>query len=180
MAGAPALAGLVFAGVQYYHGGGVLKTNDSGATWTLAYPDTYTPLAAASAVAIGGTVLATARVYAGLNVMQFGSLVRSDDAGVTWTDLSATLPIRHTGTGGVVANIFVSPTHPDTVFISMWDTGTPAQMGVFGSADGGLTWSEVGHLAARVAGANGLIQDGTAQTLYAATDAGVYRYFVAP
>jgi hypothetical protein len=158
----------------------VLKTADAGATWTLAYPDTYTPLAGASAVAVGGASPASTRIYAGLNVMQFGSLVRSDDGGVTWTDLSATLPIRHTGTGGYVANIVLDPAHPDTVFISMWDTSTPPQTRVFGSIDGGQTWTEVGHLDRRVAGPNGLLRDGTTRTLYAATEQGVYAYFVAP
>jgi hypothetical protein len=180
LAGAPLLANLVLAGVQYYHSGGVVKTADAGATWTLAYPDTYTPLAGASAVAVGGTLLASARIYAGLNVMQFGSLVRSDDGGAAWTDLSATLPIRHPGTGGYVANIVLDPAHPDAVFVSMWDTSTPAQTGVFGSVDGGQTWTEVGHLDPRVAGPNGLLRDGTTQTLYAATDQGVYAHFLAP
>ena len=125
------------------------------------------------------SALANARIYAGLNVQQFGSLVRSSDGGATWTDLSASLPIRSPGTGGVVSNIAISRADPDTVYISMWDTSTPAQVGVFSNTDAAQTWSEVGHLAARVAGPSGLLYDSATQTLYAATDSGVYRYFLA-
>ena len=178
LAAATSLSNFVVAGAQYYHGGGVLKTSDAGATWSLGYPGTYTPLAGASTVAVGGTALATARIYAGLNVMQAGSMVRSSDAGATWMDLSATLPIRGSSTGGIVGNIVVARAHPDMLFISMSDVSTPAQVGVFRSGDGGLTWSEVGHIPAHVAGPCALIYDDKTETLYAATDAGVYRYFL--
>ena len=180
MAAATPLANLVLAGAQYYHGGGVLKTPDGGATWTLAYSDTYSPLAGASAVAVGGSSVASARVYAGLNVMQAGSLVRSDDGGATWSDLSGGLPIRSTTAGGVVANVALDPAHPDAVFIAMSDIASPPTTGVFASADGGHTWTEVSHLAPRVSGADGLLRDGATRMLYAATDQGVYVYSLAP
>jgi hypothetical protein len=169
-------AGLVLAGAQYYHSGGVLKTSDGGASWTLAYGDAYTPLAGASALAAGGASAASATIYAGLNVMQFGSLVRSGDGGGTWTDLSAQLPLRGPGTGGYVANIALDPTQPDAVYISMWDTNTPARTGVFVSADRGQTWTEVGHLGLQVAGPNGFVLDAITRNLYAATAQGVYSY----
>jgi hypothetical protein len=173
LAGTP---GLVVAGAQYYHGGGVLKTPDGGASWSLAYPDTFTPLAGASAVAVGGAAAASARIYAGLNVMQFGSLVRSDDGGATWTDLSVLLPVHGPGSGGFVANIVVDPAAPDPVYISQWDTGTQPQTGVLVSADQGQTWTEVGHLDQQVAGPCGLALDPAAHTLYAATSNGVYSF----
>ena len=170
------LAGLIVAGAQYYHSGGVLKSADGGATWTLAYGDAYTPLAGASAVAVSGATVATARVYAGLNVLQFGSMVRSINGGATWTDLSNALPVRGSSTGGFVANLVADPQHTDVVYTSMWDTSTPARTGVFVSADGGQSWTELGHLAPRVAGPNGLALNLATQTLYAASDQGVYGY----
>jgi hypothetical protein len=168
--------GLVIAGAQYYHSGGVLKTEDGGASWTLAYPDTYTPLAGASAVALGGSSAATASIYAGLNVMQFGSLVRSDDGGATWIDLSDQLPVRNPGTGGFVGNIVLDPAEPGTAYISEWDTNTPPQTGVFVSADQGQSWTELGHLDPQVAGPCGLALDSMSRVLYAATSEGVYSF----
>jgi hypothetical protein len=172
--------GFVLAGAQYYHGGGVLKTGDGGASWALAYPDTDTPLAGASALAVGGPSAMSATIYAGLNVMQFGSLVRSADGGGTWTDWSAGLPLHGPGTGGFVANIVLDPGQPSVVYISQWDTGSPARTGVFVSSDGGQTWSEVGHLAPEVAGPGGLVLASAPQRLFAATGAGVYRYALTP
>jgi photosystem II stability/assembly factor-like uncharacterized protein len=176
LAALPGALGFVLAGAQYYHGGGVLKTADGGATWVLAYPDTFTPLASASAVAAGGSSAASASIYAGMNVMQFGSLVRSDDGGASWTDLSAQLPIHQPGTGGFVANLRLDPGEPNTVYLSQWDTGTPPQVGVFVSADRGQTWAEVGQLDLQVAGPSGLVLDPIGPTLFAATNAGVSRY----
>jgi len=175
LAGLTGTPGLVLAGAQYYHSGGVLKTADGGVSWTLAYADSYTPLAGASALAVGGASAATATIYAGLNVMQFGSLVRSDDGGATWTDLSAQLPVHDPGSGGLVANVVLDPADPDTVYISQWDTSTPPRTGVFMSPDRGQTWTEVGHLDLQVAGPCGLALDSFAHTLYAASSGGVYR-----
>ena len=112
--------------------------------------------------------------------MQAGSFVRSDDGGAIWTDLSGTLPIRSTTAGGVVANIALDPAHPDAVYVSMSDVSTPPNTGVFASADGGHTWTEVSHLGQRVAGADGLLRDATTRMLYAATSPGVYVYSLAP
>jgi hypothetical protein len=168
--------GFVFAGAQYYHGGGVLKTADGGASWALAYPDNLTPLAGASALAVGGSSATNATIYAGLNVMQFGSLVLSNDGGGTWTDRSAALPLRGPSTGGYVSNIVLQPGTPELVYVSMWDTSSPMRTGVFVSADQGQTWTEVGHLGLQVAGPAGLVWDGSAQRLHAATQSGVYRY----
>lgn len=151
----------------------MLKTADGGATWTLAYNDSLTPLAGASALAAAGST-----VYAGLNVLQSGSLVRSDDGGGTWSNLSSELPIHGSGSGGVVANLVLDPSQPDSVYTSMWDTGSPQRTGVFVSADRGQTWTEIGHLAAQVAGPGGLALDAAARRLYAATGTGVYAWDV--
>jgi hypothetical protein len=176
LAALPGTVGFVVAGVRYYHSGGVLQTTDAGASWTLAYPDTYTLLAGASAVAAGGASAATATIYAGLNVLQFGSLVRSDDGGTTWIDLSQGLPLQGPGTGGYVANITLQSGQPGVVYISQWDTSSPERTGVFVSVDRGQTWTEVGHLALQVAGPGGLVLDGSTNRLYAATTSGVYCY----
>jgi hypothetical protein len=176
LAAVAGMSGPLVAGARYYHGGGVLETPDAGATWTLAYNDNYTPLAGAGAVAASGSSMATAQVYAGLNVLQFGSLVRSDDGGATWTDVSAQLPLHDPSAGGVVGNIVLDATEPNALYISMWDAGSPERTGVFGSGDKGQTWAEVGQLAPRVAGPDGLLLDAPTKTLYAATGQGVYVY----
>lgn len=172
----PGTPGLVLAGVGYYHGGGVLRSTDSGASWSAAYTGSLTPQAGPSALAVGHNG-ATTTIYAGLNVQQFGSLVRSDDSGATWTKVG--LPIQASNAGGYVSNILLDPTQPDTAYVSEWDTSTPPNTGVFASGDRGQTWTELGHLAAQVVGPQGLALAASTQTVYAATGSGVYQYGLA-
>ena len=170
----PGVAGLVFAGVQVYHGGFVARSANSGAAWSTAPHGGLAPLAAPSALAAAGTSAAAATVYAGLNVMQFGSLIRSDDGGATWTGLTSGLPLQGPQ-GGHVANLATNPRQPRWVYLTQWDTATPPRAGVFASADRGQTWHEVGRLEARVHGPHGLALAIPSRTLYAATDGGVYQ-----
>ena len=86
LAALPGVGGLVLAGIQVYHGGGVLQSTDNGTTWISVYGGNLTPLAGASALAVAGDGAAATTIYAGFNVMQFGSLVRSSDGGSTWSD----------------------------------------------------------------------------------------------
>jgi hypothetical protein len=177
LAALPGVGGLVLAGIQVYHGGGVLRSTDSGATWISVYNGNLTPLAGASALAVTGDGAATATIYAGFNVMQLGSLVRSTDGGSTWTNLTDELPI-HGPDGGVVANLVTNPVQPVWVYMSEWDTAPSRQTGVFATPDAGATWVELGHLEAQVNGPQGLALAIPSRTLYAATEAGVFQYTI--
>lgn len=174
----PGVAGFAVAGIQVYHGGLLAKSLDSGATWSGVSYGGLAPLAAPSALAVAGTSAATATLYAALNVMQFGSLLRSDDGGATWVDLSAGLPIRGPQ-GGFVSNLTTNSTQPLWAYMSEWDTGAPPRTGVFATNDGGATWNELGHLAAPVNGPHGLALAIPSRTVYAATDTGVYQLTIA-
>ncbi|MBV8718194.1 MAG: hypothetical protein JOZ65_24255 [Chloroflexi bacterium] len=160
---------LIVAGVTYYHSGGVVGSTDGGGTWNLLYNDSFTPLAGASALSAGNSL------YAGLNVLEFGSLVRSDNDGASWVDLSPQLPITGTN-GGFVQAIATDASAPATVYIAEWDTATPPRTGVFGSSNRGVSWTELGHLEPRVSGPDGLVWAVASQTLHAATESGVYEY----
>ncbi|HLH24982.1 MAG TPA: hypothetical protein VK066_20870 [Chloroflexota bacterium] len=177
LAAVPGIDGLVFAGLQVYHGGSVLRSADGGATWASVGGDLQ-PLAAPSALAAGGSAVPTATVYAGFNVMQFGSLVQSLDGGATWADLSANLPI-HGPDGGYVANLDANPGQPMWTYLSAWDLAPTPQAGVFATPDGGATWVELGDLAPRVNGPQGLGVVYPTRVAYAATEDGVYQYTIA-
>jgi hypothetical protein len=170
----PGVPGLVLAGIQVYHGGGVLRSTDSGATWNSVYSGNLTPLAGASALAVAGESTGAATIYAGLNVMQFGSLVRSQDGGATWANLSAALPIHGTD-GGYLSNLLTNPGQPAWAYMSQQNTAPTPQTGVFATPDAGGTWVEIDHLDAQVHGPQGLALAIPSHTLYAATDAGVYQ-----
>jgi len=171
LAARPGASNLILSGVTYYHSGGVVGTTDGGATWSLLYNDSLTPLAGASALAVQDSM------FAGLNVLEFGSLVRSDDAGASWIDLTPQLPISGTN-GGFVAAIATDLSAPASVYIAEWDSGSPPRTGVFASADSGLSWTELGHLEPRVSSSNGLVLAVAERTLHAATQSGVYEFTV--
>src|SRR5581483_6570487 len=88
LAALPGVDGLVLAGIQVYHGGLLAISGDGGATWRQSYDGRLTPLAAPSTLAVAGDSAANATIYLGVNVMQYGSLLRSDDGGTSWTKLS--------------------------------------------------------------------------------------------
>jgi hypothetical protein len=174
LAAIPGIAGLVLAGSQVYHGGGVLRSADSGATWSAVYGGALTPLAGASSLAVAGESGGAATIYAGLNVMEFGSLVRSQDGGGSWANLSAALPI-HGADGGYISNLLTNPGQPLWAYLAQWNTAPTPQTGVFATPDAGATWVEIDHLDAQVHGPQGLALAIPSHTLYAATDAGVYQ-----
>ncbi len=174
----PGVSGLAFAGIQIYHGGHIAKSADAGATWTGLPYGALAPLAAPSALSAAGKSAASATIYAGLNVMQFGTLLRSDDAGATWADLTPNLPF-HGPQGGYVANLTTNPAQPLWAYMSEWDTATPAHTGVFATNDRGASWNELGHLEPRANGPQGLALAIPSRTLYAATDGGVYQLTIA-
>jgi hypothetical protein len=94
------------------------------------------------------------------------SLFRSDDEGHTWTLLLTTVQPGITETAPSITGLAYDPARPDVVYLS---SGT----GVRVSADAGQTWSALGRqdlppISSIVLGSDG-------RTLYAATDAGVFR-----
>jgi hypothetical protein len=165
---------LVLAGVQVYHGGTLARSLDRGASWSLSYTGNLTPLAFPSALAVAGGSPADAAVYLGMSVMGHGSLVRSDDGGLTWANLSERLPIRGPS-GSHVSSLTTHPRQPGWVYMAQHDQATPQRTGVFASPDRGQNWAELGHLQHAVVGPQGLALAVPSHTLYAATSAGIYQ-----
>ena len=112
-------------------------------------------------------------LLSGVTYYHSGGVVGTTDGGATWVDLSSGLPI--TGpSGGYVQAIATDPSAPSAVYIAEWHSASNA--GVFASANRGTSWSELGHLAPRVSGPDGLVLSVATQTLHAATDTGVYEF----
>ncbi|MBI4663229.1 MAG: IPT/TIG domain-containing protein [Verrucomicrobia bacterium] len=147
---------IVYAGTD----GGVFKTIDAGATWTM------TGLAGVLAGAIASSPMyvralridpsSTSRVYAALPRQ---GIFRSLDGGTSWTLLQPVLP---------ALALAIDPSAPATLY-----AGADHGGGVFKTTDGGATWSASG-LAARQVFC--LVIDPTnPQTVYAGTDRGVFK-----
>ena len=120
-----------------------------------------------------------ARVYAGLNIMQEGSLVRSTDGAATWVDLSASLPVRDPTTGGVVGNIALDPGRRRRLHLAVERRHPGAhrcvrQRGPRTDLVGGREpWPGRGR-------SGGLLFSAATRTLYAATSQGVIATRPAP
>lgn len=175
LAALPGVEGLVLAAVQVYHGGFLAISSDGGTTWRRSYDGHLTPLAVPGALAVAGDAAETATIYLGLNVLQYGTLLRSRDGGASWTDLGERLPLRGDD-GGLISNIVVDPARPGWLVVSMWDAATPPRTGVFASQDGGESWAEVGDLAPGARAGSGLAFAPASRVLFAATDRGVFRF----
>ena len=163
--------------------GGLWRSTDGGVNF-VPVADNLTD------VSIGSIAFAPSNpqiVYAGsgdgANRAYFGAgVLKSTDGGQTWVRISDST-LR---TSGVVRQVAVDPTNPDTVYAVQYnriDTGTNGTFasGFFRSTNGGVTWTRT------LAGLfrNMAIQLGQPQTLYlavrrvdptdAATLPGVYR-----
>jgi photosystem II stability/assembly factor-like uncharacterized protein len=100
------------------------------------------------------------RVYATFGGYSKGNVWKTDDGGVTWTDIGAALP------EAPVRSLVIHPTNPSYLYI-----GT--EVGVFGSEDDGATWSPTNEGPANVS-VDELFFLG--KTLYAATHGrGLFR-----
>ncbi len=128
----PGDANVVYLGTGWepFHGNGVYKSTDGGATWAPANRGMIDYSITALAVAPTNPQI----VYAGTFD---GELFTSDDGGETWSDLTSKLP----GDGrshSSIRNIVIDPTAPDTVYLLCEQTG------VLVSYDGGAAWRLLG------------------------------------
>jgi photosystem II stability/assembly factor-like uncharacterized protein len=121
--------------------GGVWKTEDAGATWRPIFDR-------ASAASIGALAIApsdprviyagTGQIQARYDIASGDGVFRSDDGGKSW---------RHLGLSATraIGRILVDPRDPDVVLVAALGHifGPNRERGVFRTADGGKTWSQV-------------------------------------
>jgi len=95
-----------------------------------------------------------------------GRAMISNDAGISWTDITAGLPTR------TITSITVSPTNPSLVYLTVSGYGTGH---VFQSTNGGTTWINLSSNLPNIPTSAFLIDPLTSTTFYAGTDIGVFR-----
>src|SRR5215831_3632771 len=142
---APSNPAIVYAGAgdnnnYTYFGQGVLKSNDSGLTWTKVSGASLTSPGIIRQVAVDPTD--PTRVYAvqyaikhtDTNATNSDGFYRSTDGGVTWTRTIA----------GLFRNMAIRPGTPQTLYLGANRKDLPSgPAGVYRSTDGGGTWNIV-------------------------------------
>jgi photosystem II stability/assembly factor-like uncharacterized protein len=124
-------------------GGGVWKTTDGGNSWTPLTDDQATLFMGAIALAPSNPDV----IYAGTGEATNSALsftghgvLKSADAGSTWTLLGADVFDKHT-----ISQIVVAPDDPNTVYVAVGGAGVHGVgggTGVWRSTDGGATWTD--------------------------------------
>jgi hypothetical protein len=139
----------------------IMKSTDSGASWT-AY---NTPAGSYEINAIAVARSSTSTVYAATSA----GVLKSTDSGLTWSFVNSGL----SGLSDLnMATVAVSPTNPNVVYV-----GATFALGasVFGTDNGGTSWSPASAGMPTSADVRKLLFDPTdAQRLWAATSEGFY------
>lgn len=155
----PIHLGTIYAGV--YSGmtnGGVYKSTDSGASWTLLNADTNVTT---DVRVVAVDPVTPAIVYAGTT---YAGLLKSTDGGVSWNPVNSGL-----GTLPSVESLAVDPITPTTLYTSIIG-------GIFKSTDGGASWSAANNGLSSTDVLGIAVQPGNPSTLYARVNGGgVFR-----
>ena len=150
-------------------GGGVWKTEDSGASWT-NISDGFFRTGSVGAIAVADSdpnVIFVGMGEApvrGVATSSGDGVYKSTDAGRTWTHVGLD-PTRH------ISRVIIHPANPDLVYVaaqgSPW-APTPDR-GIYRSADGGRTWKQIHHGDNNSSGASDMAVDpSNPRILYAA------------
>jgi photosystem II stability/assembly factor-like uncharacterized protein len=154
-------------------GGGVWKTIDAGNHWIPLTDNQATLFMGAIALAPSDPDV----IYAGTgeatnSVLSFTGhgVLKSTDAGATWTLLGADVFDRQT-----ISQIVVAPDNPNTVYVAVGGSGTHGLLvdmvntGIWRSTDGGATWTNTTTAISTTSAFSDVEIDPThPQTLYAA------------
>lgn len=117
--------------------GGLWRSTDTGATWTLASGTGGLPTGGIGDLAVHRDQ--PLRIY--ISVLRSPrQVLRSDDGGATWTDISAGIPALTAATGGNV-RLAVGPGPAGAVFVAVVNGGTIA--GVARSTNQGASWTSM-------------------------------------
>jgi uncharacterized protein (TIGR03437 family) len=151
----PIHLGTIYAGV--YSGstaGGVYKSTDSGASWTLLNADTNVTTDVRVVVVDPVTPMT---VYAGTT---YAGVLKSTDGGATWNPMNAGL-----GALPSVECLAIDPITPTTVYTCIIG-------GIFKSTDGGASWAAANNGLSFTDVLGIAIQPGNPATLYARVNSG--------
>jgi hypothetical protein len=141
---APSNPAIVYAGMgdsdNGYLGTGVLRSADTGATWTRVDVAGLPPRSTTSKIAVSLTdpntvFLSRVEYFQGRGPQAVGGFYRSTDGGANWTRTFA----------GSVSSIATHPTNGNVIYISVLNTFLdPAPVkGIYRSVDGGLTFAAI-------------------------------------
>jgi len=129
----PSSPGTIYIGAAL---GGVWKTTDAGLTWTPLTDDQ--PSLAMGSIAVDPTDPNI--IYAGTGEQDFSGdsyygagVLRSMDAGATWTRLGEQEFVLPTGGGAMISRVVIDPVSPNIVYVA-------STFGLFKSTDRGDTW----------------------------------------
>jgi photosystem II stability/assembly factor-like uncharacterized protein len=134
LAVAPSDRNTVYAAVTG-PGGGVLKSTDAGATWTLLGNSTFDQAYFGTLVVNptdANTLYVTVRGGA-----TTGGVYQSTDGGMNWANQTSSVP------SGYVSDLVMDPSSPTTLYAGF--IGTPSAKGIYKTTDGGMTWNLLGN-----------------------------------
>ncbi|HYN88401.1 MAG TPA: hypothetical protein VER55_07715, partial [Ardenticatenaceae bacterium] len=173
----------VLAGTLVYHGGGLLRVPSEGATF-LEGSRPQNGFSTPGTIATGRTAAYPIYVQWTANgPFVLASLRKSSDGGQSWQDVTPPLQgnsgEQATQSGPHLTALAVDPAHPNIVLVAAnWaDAAGRPTVGVLMSRDGGATWAQLGG-ALPVARIGALAYSEARQSVYAATDQGVWQYTI--
>jgi len=119
-------------------GGGILKSTDGGATWTLLGNSVFDSVAFGSLVVdLNNANNLFVTVWYGPNA-DSGGVYKSTDGGVTWTNTTAAFHI------GAASDIEMDPANSSILYAGLTqDTVDPADNGLYETTNGGATWTQL-------------------------------------
>lgn len=166
----PSRPDTVYAAMQTYHGGLVIRTDNGGANWITLNTASVAALMVPTALTISPSAGGASMVYVGWGLMGYKSLLRSSDNGNTWQNISASLPSG----GGTITSLIVPDSKTSVVAaISGINPGNGEPGGVYASLSAGDSWVLLAPLGQDV---NKLAWGQAARTFHAGTPNGVWEY----
>lgn len=173
----PGVPNLLYAGVQVYHGGSLIRTDEAVSAitpvWTTVATDSQVQsLSAPFKVVVAGNAL-NRSIYSAWLQSGSGELARNDNDGPP-VKLGDKLPYRKDNAPSFVSAMTVNPIQTTWLYAAV-QNNTSGEHGVFASTDGGQTWNELGSLTKDVFDLKLAVRT---HTLYAATADGVYQFTI--